>query len=241
MLTLGAEMGREFGLGLHTAANVGPSLALNSQLPPIPTAVAAVAQLMVGLHELHLERNNIGDEGGEKLAEGLKGAIELETLRVGFNSIDGSRAAKRLASAVLQSRSLKDFSHIPVRSLDRDGSLHLLNKGIGEPGAYVLAALMPSANHLKTLDLSLNGIRAAGAACLAQSLEGNTTLTQLTLLDNELAQHDFETLSHVFDTNQCALQSVAFRSYRDDASRSYVDVTWTPRRRLHDVRTAFAE
>ena len=71
---------------------------------------------------------------------------------VGSNSITGD-GAEQLAKVVLEHTTLTDFCSIPLDSLRSNSvtELDLSGKGIGVPGAIVLAALLPSAAALASL------------------------------------------------------------------------------------------
>ena len=68
------------------------------------------------------------------------------------NDITGE-GAEQLAKAVLEHTVLTDFCSIPLASLRSNSvtELDLKEKGIGVPGAIVLAALLPSATALTSL------------------------------------------------------------------------------------------
>ena len=71
---------------------------------------------------------------------------------VGFNNITGD-GAEQLARVVLGHSTLVDFCSIPLASLrsNRCTGLDIEKKAMGEPGAIVLAALLPSAPDLTSL------------------------------------------------------------------------------------------
>ena len=71
---------------------------------------------------------------------------------VGDNDITGE-GAEQLAKAVLEHTTLTDFCNIPLASLRSNSvtQLDLAGKEVGEPGAIVLAALLPSATALASL------------------------------------------------------------------------------------------
>ena len=67
------------------------------------------------------------------------------------NGIRGE-AAEKLAKVVLEHSSLTDFGGIPMAAL-RENSVEKLDldkKGIGVPGAFVLAGLIPAATALQS-------------------------------------------------------------------------------------------
>ena len=71
---------------------------------------------------------------------------------VSNNKITGV-SAEQLAKAVLEHATLTDFCGIPLASLRSNSvtELDLKSKGMGVPGAIVLAALLPSATALTSL------------------------------------------------------------------------------------------
>ena len=68
------------------------------------------------------------------------------------NDITGE-GAEQLAKVVLEHTTLTDFCSLPLASLRSNSvtELNLSGKGIGVPGAIVLAALLPSATALASL------------------------------------------------------------------------------------------
>ena len=70
---------------------------------------------------------------------------------VNQNDITGE-AAEQLAKTVLEHKSLVNFGGIPIDSLRNNSmdALDLEGKGVGVPGALVLASLLPSATALKS-------------------------------------------------------------------------------------------
>ena len=68
------------------------------------------------------------------------------------NDITGE-GAEQLAKVVLEHTTLTDFCSIPLASLRSNSvvELDLSSKGVGVPGAIVLAALLPSATALASL------------------------------------------------------------------------------------------
>ena len=70
---------------------------------------------------------------------------------VNKNNIEGE-AAKELAEVVLAHGSLTDFGGIPMAALRENSltELDMSDKGIGLPGAFVLARLLPAASALQT-------------------------------------------------------------------------------------------
>ena len=88
-------------------------------------------------------RGTYTSEGIKAIADALGVSGSLTSLDVSLNSIIGD-AAQQLASTVLSKPTFENFCGIPLREL-RENNLDTLNlnwKGIGVPGALVLADLL---------------------------------------------------------------------------------------------------
>ena len=72
---------------------------------------------------------------------------------VAWNHITGE-AAESLATVVLEHKSLTDFCGLPLASLRENTleQLELKSRGVGVPGALVLARLLPFATSLMTIE-----------------------------------------------------------------------------------------
>ena len=207
-------------------------------------ALLAVIALLVGLSKLNLQQNTIGDRDAAIIAGRLKSNTSLTVLSLASNgiSIDGASAiadalranssltsldvcknnvtgkgGQQLAEAVLSNQTLKMFCHIPLKELRADEltTLDLELRGIGVPGALVLAELLQTVSgsltnlnlggcdigaeggvaiaevlrvngSLRYLFLQKNNIGVVGASAIASALEVNGSLISLNLAENEL-------------------------------------------------------
>ena len=86
---------------------------------------------------------------------------------VNSNDITGD-AAQELAKVVLEHGLLEDFGGIPMNGLRENKviELNLNEKGIGLPGAFVLAGLLPAASALKSCRYN-RAPRGVGNLCTA--------------------------------------------------------------------------
>ena len=135
--------------------------------PPLKLLLAAVAcagsgeisgipvQMMRedSFSELDLRAKNIGDEGGMLLAYLVPAMGSLTSVDVGWNGITGN-VAQELATVVLSKPTLEDFCNIPIKKLRADSlsELDLSGKGVGLPGALVLANLLPVIGSLTKIE-----------------------------------------------------------------------------------------
>ena len=99
---------------------------------------------------------------------------------VGRNDITGD-AAQELASVVLSKPTLEIFCNIPIKKLRADSlsELDLSGKGVGVPGALVLANLLPVTGALTKLSLAQNKLEVEGTKAICEALEQNKTLKEL--------------------------------------------------------------
>ena len=102
---------------------------------------------------LDLEYNGIGADGAKAIAAYCAVSASLTSLNVSHNGIIGE-AAQELATVVLGKQSLEHFCEIPLKELRADSltELDLMGKGVGVPGALVLAEL------LRTVSSSLTNL-----------------------------------------------------------------------------------
>ena len=82
--------------------------------------------------------------GVKAFADALIVNASLTSIDVGFNGIIGD-SAKELATVVLSKSTLETFCNIPIKQLRANEltELDLSGKGVGVPGALVLAELLP--------------------------------------------------------------------------------------------------
>jgi Ran GTPase-activating protein (RanGAP) involved in mRNA processing and transport len=135
---------------------------------------------------------NISPAGAQLIGNALGTSVSasLTDLNVSSNNIRGD-GAEQLAAAVLRKQSLECFCKIPLKELRANSltELNLRGKGVGMPGALVLAELLRTGSaSLTDLNLRDNEIGPEGAKSLADALKVNASLTSLNLSSNELCK-----------------------------------------------------
>ena len=82
---------------------------------------------------------------------------------------------------VLSKPTLEIFCNIPIKKLRADSlsELDLSGKGVGVPGALVLANLLPVTGALTKLSLAQNKLEVEGTKAICEALEQNKTLKEL--------------------------------------------------------------
>ena len=93
---------------------------------------------------MNLSANRLGPAGVKALVDGGAFTSSLTSVDVGSNNITGE-AAEELVKVVLGKPSLEIFCNIPIKQLRADEvtDLNLSGRGVGVPGALVLAELLP--------------------------------------------------------------------------------------------------
>ncbi|CAM4793083.1 unnamed protein product [Rotaria magnacalcarata] len=125
----------------------------------LPSSFELSDDLKLTLTTLNLERNNIGAEGAQHLAQALHNNTALTILNLQFNNID-DEAVRHLAQEL--------HKHTTLTTLNLGGN------DIGAEGAQHLAEALHSNTTLRALGLEWNNIGAEGAQHLAQALHNNT-------------------------------------------------------------------
>jgi len=135
-----------------------------------------------GLRSLNLRANNISAVGARTLATALSTNAGLESLVLGSNRV-GDEGMASFAAALKKNTSLV-FLDVSGNSITEDGALSLASSllanttlqhinldfnSIGATGVAALAAVLPRCG-VTSLDLEWNGIRCAGATCLAYTI-----------------------------------------------------------------------
>jgi hypothetical protein len=105
----------------------------------------------------------------------------LTSVYVGWKKNITGDAAQELASMVLSKPTLEIFCNIPIKKLRADSlsELDLSGRGVGVPGALVLAKLLPVTGGLTKLSLAHNSLGEEGTKAICKELEQNTTLKEL--------------------------------------------------------------
>eukprot|EP00435_Cladocopium_sp_Y103_P001858 s1232_g1.t1 len=150
------------------------------------------------LNRLNLRRNEIGDDGGQALGDGLKSNGSLQKLVLEDNSIGAAGAeapgpggaaveprggVPALADGLKSNGSLKDL-WLAENSIGDAGELLLLLQNLAE--SVALADGLKSNGSLEFLGLGRNSIGAAGAEALADGLKSNGSLKELYLGGNSI-------------------------------------------------------
>ena len=149
---------------------------------------------------------NLGADGAKEVAEYVRVSSSLTSLDVCRNNITGV-SARELALVVLGKQSLETFCYIPLKEL-RVGNLTTLDlshRGIGVPGALVMAELLRTVDSLTTLNLFDNEISAEGGVAIAEALKVNGSLTALDV------QYNFEGGPLAYQADAALMEAVAGR------------------------------
>jgi predicted DNA-binding transcriptional regulator YafY len=109
-----------------------------------PTSVAAVAELMKGLHTLDLSENSLGPDETTAIAKAISSSKTLTDLSLAKNAI-GNMGAQAVAAALGESKLV---------------SLNLFKTGIREDGAKAFVEVIKNASSLTKLNLQYNALRA---------------------------------------------------------------------------------
>eukprot|EP00435_Cladocopium_sp_Y103_P074443 s374_g48.t1 len=171
---------------------------------------------------LDLGNSEIGDQGVEALAEGLKSNGSLQWLHLGFNNIS-DRGAQALAESLKSNGSLGLLDY-----------LNLVSNNIGDRGAEALAESLKSNGSLEELLLGFNNIGDRGAEALAEGLKSNGSLGRLELHHNNIGDRGAEALAAGLLQNrslQCLYLSKFGTPGREDLKNVFRDqhLAW-PRR-----------
>lgn len=185
-------------IGSEGAAAIGTALMDNTTLKTLylddneigdegGAAIAEALRVNATLTELGLSATRIGDEGVAAIAEALYVNATLTILCTNcYYGMVGDTAARRLANAVLDSRSLVEFSRVPIAQLrantltELDMSEHMC--GIMElTESMVVAGLMNFSSELRTLNLD----DSVYSTDVFLALKRNTTLTELSMCGHD--------------------------------------------------------
>ena len=143
--------------------------------------------LPLGLTDLDISNNAVGDDGAWQLTSSLATLRNLTSLNLSSNQL-GDDAAAEIARLL---PSLKQLLHLDLSS----------NKDVGDAGVEVLAEALPSMPSLKTLALGSNSIGDAGAIALGRVLESSGSLNWLDLSNNIVADDGAVGLAKGIKTN----------------------------------------
>jgi len=135
---------------------------------------------LIGLREINLNLNQIGDNGIASLADGLTQNVALRVLHVGGTGIGD-------AGAIALSESLQVNIGLQELTLSRNR--------ITDIGANALANALQQNTALRRIDLTLNSIGTKGIAALVNALRTNKQVVELSIGYNSPQSDDGELTS----------------------------------------------
>jgi Ran GTPase-activating protein (RanGAP) involved in mRNA processing and transport len=159
---------------------------------------------MIGLHfehhDNHLETlymscNALGDAGTSEIAAGLKHDKHLKRLGLASNCI-GSDGVRALVDALIDHPSLEQLNLGYMKATILLGGL---DNVLGDEGAAEISRLIRLNHHLRSIDLTFNGISQRGLVQIKDALKENRTLTTLKVLQfgqvhNEITKEEINTM-----------------------------------------------
>ena len=152
------------------------------------------------LESLYLSCNALGDAGVCEIAAGLKADRALKRLGLASNCIgvDGARA---LVAVLVDHPALEQLNLGFMKATILLGGL---DNVIGDEGATEIARLIQSNSHLRSIDLTFNGISQRGLMKLRDALKNNRTLTTLKALQFGQVHSDVtkEEINTLLETNK---------------------------------------
>jgi len=135
------------------------------------------------IKELCLESNLLEGEGIHSLCVGLAATTTIRAVDCRGNPKLVGEPAETLAGWVMECKTLKTFSTIPVRALktndDEINSLYLTTSGCGAAEAFVLSKILLINTSLKSIDIRGNIITDTAAEALATSVMDTYSLETL--------------------------------------------------------------
>lgn len=186
-------------IGSEGAAAIGTALMGNTTLKALylddneigdegGAAIAEALRVNATLTKLGLTGTGIGDEGMAAIAEALyvNATLTILDMNNNYGTTRGGTAARRLANAALASKSLVEFSQVPIAQLRANTLTELdiseFRCGIMElTESMVVAGLMNISRKLRTLTFD-------GNVCSTDvflALKRNTTLTELSMFGHD--------------------------------------------------------
>jgi len=158
--------------GLTSCASLTHLCLRGNSISSVGALALASALSRSAVRELVLGSNALGDAGATAIAVLLRENTSITTLDLSGNGITPSGAVS-LAAGLIRNATLR--------------SLCLDFNAVGPVGAAAIAAALPS-TELESLDLEWNGIRCAGAAVFAFTLQQRTsgTLRHLGIASNSI-------------------------------------------------------
>jgi Ran GTPase-activating protein (RanGAP) involved in mRNA processing and transport len=147
------------------------------------------------LETLYMSCNALGDPGTCEIAAGLKEDKRLKRLGLASNCI-GSDGARALVDALIDHPSLEQLNLGYMKATILLGGL---DNVIGDEGATEISRLIRLNQHIRSIDLTFNGISQRGLIQLKDALKENRILTTLKVLQfgqvhNEITKEEINTV-----------------------------------------------
>jgi Ran GTPase-activating protein (RanGAP) involved in mRNA processing and transport len=147
------------------------------------------------LETLSMSCNALGDAGTCEIAAGLKYDQRLKRLVLASNCI-GSEGARTLVDALIDHPSLEQLNLGYMKATILLGGL---DNVIGDEGAGEISRLIRLNQHIRSIDLTFNGISQRGLIQLRDALKENRILTTLKVLQfgqvhNEITKEEINTM-----------------------------------------------
>ncbi|CAF1513355.1 unnamed protein product [Adineta ricciae] len=146
------------------------------------------------LESLYMSCNALGDAGACEIALGLKHDQRLKRLGLASNCI-GDDGARALVDALISHPSLQQLNLGYMKATILLGGL---DNVLGDEGATEISRLIRLNHHIRSIDLTFNGISQRGLMQLKDALKENQTLTTLKVLQfaqvhNEITKEEIST------------------------------------------------
>jgi Ran GTPase-activating protein (RanGAP) involved in mRNA processing and transport len=147
------------------------------------------------LESLYMSCNALGDAGTFEIAAGLKYDQRLKRLGLASNCI-GSDGTRALVDALINHPSLEQLNLGYMKATILLGGL---DNVIGDEGAIEIGRLIRLNQHIRSIDLTFNGISQLGLLQLRDALKENKILTTLKILQfgqvhNEITKEEINTM-----------------------------------------------
>ena len=145
--------------------------------------------------------------GAQLIADMLVVNSSLNSLDLCNNDL--GEASETIAQAVLQHPTMEVFCKIPMKKMREDllTELDLHVKGIGPPGAMVIAPLLQFSRSLKSAKLGINDIGYRGTTALSDALKTNSTLEELDLGYNMIGVAGARSLADMLKDNRALISA----------------------------------
>ena len=157
------------------------------------TKSIAAFGLPLGLEELNLSKNDIGDDGAWQLTNSLSNLNRLKVLDLSSNAGFGDDAVAEIG------RLLPSMQNLNSLNLSK-------NKGICDAGVEILAESLGSTPALEVLDLSETNVADAGASALGRALRVESChLVRLMLGDCKIGEDGANDIMDALDDNKTLL------------------------------------